>query len=716
MTDYDIGILESSVNSQNNYTVTSRAPTDVFEFDLDRNGTINLHLHNISRGDDVDLYLYQDSNGNGRLDRQDTQIAYSYNANNASETITQAATAGTYFAKVKYFSGRSAQYDLDLSTTYASSSPTPSSGSSSSSSSSSGSGLIFNFTYEGDGSGASKVSQQQMVAFEMAGQIWSQYLDDDMTVNIHIDVTDDLPENIIGGAIPGFAAEQYSDLRSNLYNNATSTDDSIAVSNMDEAALNSRTRVDRADGIEDWMTTTNSTIHLTRANLKATDSLASVHNDSALDGYILMSNLSNSSYHWHYDAYDTQGNNSEVLNADEVDFLSVAVHEIGHILGFVSGVDFFSSEWEMVYTSPIFQEDNGQQEIINNLMDLSTVLDVFRYAPSVADSGIGNDFSIGGNPFFSINGGSSPLGQFANGRSDEDWLVQKVDGGLDGYQASHWEMGSAGVMVPAIYLGERNTISSGELVAFDVLGFDRTSGFSAPNYANLYQSAQSAVFQYDSNRTTQSQLDDVLAMIDASPMYEGRRSSRTTRWQEVLDVFAQEALNSTFDEDAWQAYVESITLKEAGTAGEDKMNGNIGGDRLRGLENNDILKGYEGDDLLKGNQGGDRILGGEGNDTLIGGNGNDIIKGEAGDDLLKGGAGLDVLVGGEGADTFVIDNTAGFNIIRDFVAGEDLLQLTTGGDVTVSQRNNHTTITSTDNDANLLAVLRNVNPETVIFE
>ncbi|MEM8643214.1 MAG: PPC domain-containing protein, partial [Cyanobacteria bacterium P01_G01_bin.54] len=102
MANYNVGILQTSVNAQNNHTLTSSAPTDVFKFELNQSGTINLNLHDISSGDDADLYLYRD-NGNGYLDSGDTRITSSRNGGNSNDTIAHSATAGTYFAEVERY-------------------------------------------------------------------------------------------------------------------------------------------------------------------------------------------------------------------------------------------------------------------------------------------------------------------------------------------------------------------------------------------------------------------------------------------------------------------------------------------------------------------------------------------------------------------------------------------------------------------------------------
>ncbi|WP_166652316.1 calcium-binding protein [Enterovirga rhinocerotis] len=73
------------------------------------------------------------------------------------------------------------------------------------------------------------------------------------------------------------------------------------------------------------------------------------------------------------------------------------------------------------------------------------------------------------------------------------------------------------------------------------------------------------------------------------------------------------------------------------------------------------------DNLIQGN-GGDNVL--------FGGGGRDTLRGGAGNDTLIGGAGIDNLYGGIGADTFVLTaTTADRDMIRDFAAAEDMLQI-----------------------------------------
>ena len=78
--------------------------------------------------------------------------------------------------------------------------------------------------------------------------------------------------------------------------------------------------------------------------------------------------------------------------------------------------------------------------------------------------------------------------------------------------------------------------------------------------------------------------------------------------------------------------------------------------------------------LLADDAGG-RLFGYTGNDTLLGGKGADTLNGQNGADTLQGGQGNDTMKGGNGADTFVFANDVGANLIEDFQAGTDKVDL-----------------------------------------
>ena len=112
-----------------------------------------------------------------------------------------------------------------------------------------------------------------------------------------------------------------------------------------------------------------------------------------------------------------------------------------------------------------------------------------------------------------------------------------------------------------------------------------------------------------------------------------------------------------------------------GGKGNDILDGGLGDDDVKGGQGNDDLKGAEGADSLDGGNGNDNLSGGVGDDDLTGGSGKDKLKGGSGDDTLVGDDGNDVLTGGSGVDTFVLNSLSGFDKIKDFKAGTDVIQL-----------------------------------------
>lgn len=92
----------------------------------------------------------------------------------------------------------------------------------------------------------------------------------------------------------------------------------------------------------------------------------------------------------------------------------------------------------------------------------------------------------------------------------------------------------------------------------------------------------------------------------------------------------------------------------------------------------DVVKAGGGSDYIVTQGGADAIKAGGGADTVEGGAGADLILGNGGADRLDGGADNDVLNGGNGRDTFVFAVGSGSDLIEDFQAGRDTLELSLG--------------------------------------
>ena len=93
------------------------------------------------------------------------------------------------------------------------------------------------------------------------------------------------------------------------------------------------------------------------------------------------------------------------------------------------------------------------------------------------------------------------------------------------------------------------------------------------------------------------------------------------------------------------------------------------------------------------------VLGDEGNNPLSGSGLADYINGLGGNDILTGLAGNDLLTGGAGSDTFVFSQGGGADIITDFMAGVDVIDLSAFaglGYASLADVSSHSTQTGAD--------------------
>ena len=139
---------------------------------------------------------------------------------------------------------------------------------------------------------------------------------------------------------------------------------------------------------------------------------------------------------------------------------------------------------------------------------------------------------------------------------------------------------------------------------------------------------------------------------------------------------------------------------------------------------NDTLHGGSGDDILFGQGGNDTLYGDAGNDTLYGGTGADTLSGGAGNDTLIGGLGNDILTGGTDHDIFkwtALDVTGTTtqshqkDVIKDFVIGQDQLDLTDVlHDKTTSLDHYFSVTQSTDNAKDAVITVHTVADSTTV--
>jgi hypothetical protein len=139
---------------------------------------------------------------------------------------------------------------------------------------------------------------------------------------------------------------------------------------------------------------------------------------------------------------------SNGIDSDKIDFESVAVHEIGHALGFTSQV--------------------GARELVPATPVALSIWDLFRFRPGISFLGFTAAQRV------QLSGGDQV---FFAGASTPALSTGKPDGtGGDGRQASHWKDDALsgqylGVMDPTLGLGFRGGISANDLAALDAIGY-----------------------------------------------------------------------------------------------------------------------------------------------------------------------------------------------------------------------------------------------------
>lgn len=284
--------------------------------------------------------------------------------------------------------------------------------------------------------------------FQEAQAIWSGYLADTINVNLVLDWAP-----LDGGTLASTNSNEQPfplvNTLAALSADRHSADDFTAFSNLPTGPALSGYVIDRA-GVRYLNTdtaTANTVLSFPTANAKALGLWAANNPDS--DGTVTF----NSSVNFGFD-------HSNVA-AGTYDFLGIAEHEIGHALGFVSGVDgvdYVSNKGPGVgldLNGPLAGLGTGDN------LPVFSVIDMYRHSTAAnAISSTTLELAPGGAAFFSIDGGVTNLALFSNG----------VYNG-DGRQASHWKNNTPAVMKPAISNGTVQDISALDLRAFDVIGY-----------------------------------------------------------------------------------------------------------------------------------------------------------------------------------------------------------------------------------------------------
>ncbi len=279
--------------------------------------------------------------------------------------------------------------------------------------------------------------QYAIDGFNAAASVWSSVLTDNVTINIQIGYAS-LGPNIIGETTSSFIEASYASTLDALASRRTSADDYSSYAALQQGSSFTRLinhTIDNPNGPNSATPyfDTMDRIGLTTANAKV---LGLLEQDSSIDAVIRFSS-----------DFEFDFNNGPSINFWQMDFIGVAAHEIGHALGFASGVD------DIDY----FHGQYPGGEFSSNLIDLFRFSQLsLSYGPGIPDYTADNR-----DKFFSTDGGETELALFSNGLNYGDER-----------QASHWkdDLG-IGLLDPSADYGEKLKLTQMELRVFDVMGF-----------------------------------------------------------------------------------------------------------------------------------------------------------------------------------------------------------------------------------------------------
>jgi Ca2+-binding RTX toxin-like protein len=300
--------------------------------------------------------------------------------------------------------------------------------------------LKFNFNV------AAGTDERAVDGFIGAANIWSKLLDNPVVINADLGFS-----NIGTSTLAQNTAERltvsYESFRTALAAHRFSLDDYLATGNLSKTSsfdllINRTTNNPNGIGslvpyLDNDRDANNQTIWINRANAKALGLVSAT--DIGRDTQLILNSYGGLS--WDF-------NSTDGIATNAYDFVGLATHELGHALGFDSGIDTL---------------DNGvpKSDEANTFV---TPLDLFRFSTQSVAAGKGTiDWTATNtDKYFSIDGGITSIASFATG---------VIYG--DGKEPQHWKDNlGLGIMDPTLVRGEQLAIKPLDKQAFDVIGWN----------------------------------------------------------------------------------------------------------------------------------------------------------------------------------------------------------------------------------------------------
>ena len=270
--------------------------------------------------------------------------------------------------------------------------------------------LTFNTTFESSVT-TSPYADQFKTAFQAAANTFASAFVNPVTVNLQVGLGTLAGSTVTSLGVSGsagYGSYSYSQMSSMLRATATSSYDRTAYASL--PAINPA-------GSRSYT--------LTPALAKALGVAPAT--GGGIDGYIGFGG-----------SYSFDFNRTDGIAAGSYDFMGVAMHEISHVLGRVSGL----------IASPV------------NALPI----DAFRYtAPGTAS------FDYNASTYFSIDGGVTDLANFATGSAERD----------------SWVFTSGDAYSYAATSGVVNDLSVADKIVMDVLGWNTEAGTTTPVYGTM---------------------------------------------------------------------------------------------------------------------------------------------------------------------------------------------------------------------------------------